>query len=163
MTRLLLLALVVLAGNASAAGAEFFVSPAGRDTNPGTADKPFATLERARDAARMRRVAEPQAAVRIVVGGGTYRSGQTIVFDLRDSTDNAATEIVAAPGERPVLSGAAPLPGGWRPAPQDLARLAKPARSKVWVPTCRPTGSRFARSFRATPCCRGLARRASAS
>ena len=48
MTRLLLLALVALAGTASAAEVEFFVSPAGQDTHPGTAEKPFATLERAR-------------------------------------------------------------------------------------------------------------------
>ena len=33
-------------------GGEFYVSPAGLDSNPGTKDKPFAALEAARDAAR---------------------------------------------------------------------------------------------------------------
>jgi hypothetical protein len=134
MPRLLMLTLLALAGNSSAMADEFFVSPAGQDTNPGTAEKPFATLERARDAARMRRATEPRVSVRIVVGGGTYRIGRTIVFDLRDSGDQSAiTEIVAAAGERPVLSGAAPLPGGWRPAPEGLARLPEPARGQVWM------------------------------
>ena len=32
--------------------AEFHVAPTGNDANPGTMEKPFATLERARDAAR---------------------------------------------------------------------------------------------------------------
>lgn len=142
MTRVLMLTLVVLAGNAPDARGDLFVSPLGQDTNPGTAEEPFATVERARDAARKRRRTEPQASERIVVGGGTYRIERTIVFDLRDSVcGDAATEIVAAAGERPVLSGAAPLPGGWQPAPQDLARLPKPARGKVWmadVPTDWP-------------------------
>jgi len=134
MTRALMLTLVILVGNSFAAASEFFVSPTGHDANPGSEEKPFATLERARDAARQRRVTEPQGAMRIVVGGGTYRIGRSIVFDLRDSAaDNAATEIVAAPGQRPVFSGAAPLPGGWQPAPQELARLPEPARGKVWM------------------------------
>ncbi|MDH7504119.1 MAG: hypothetical protein QHJ82_15585, partial [Verrucomicrobiota bacterium] len=34
------------------ATADFHVSPAGSDSNPGTASSPFATLERARDAVR---------------------------------------------------------------------------------------------------------------
>ena len=64
--------------------AEFYVATAGDDAHPGTQDRPFATLERARDAVRALRVTEPQAAVRVVLGGGTYRLGQAIVFDLRD-------------------------------------------------------------------------------
>ena len=33
-------------------GGEWFVAPNGSDDNPGTKDKPFATLEKARDAVR---------------------------------------------------------------------------------------------------------------
>lgn len=43
--------------------AELFVSPQGSDTNSGTLARPFATLERARDAARrLRRTAIPPKA-----------------------------------------------------------------------------------------------------
>jgi len=114
--------------------AEFHVAPNGDNANPGTKAKPFATLERARDATREVRLATPDAAIRIVVYGGTYRVGRTIVFDLRDSVaGNARTEIVAAPGERPMFGGAFPLPGAWQRAPHDLARLPEKARGRVWV------------------------------
>ena len=36
----------------SGSGAEYYVAPGGRDENPGTKSKPFATLERARDEVR---------------------------------------------------------------------------------------------------------------
>ena len=118
----------------TALAADFYVAADGHDANPGTEAQPFATLERARDAVRAARVAEPQRSVRIVMRGGVYRIAHTVVFDLRDNASgNATTEIVAAPNERPILSGAAPLPGGWKPAPRDLARLPVAARGHVWV------------------------------
>ncbi|MCX6901261.1 MAG: right-handed parallel beta-helix repeat-containing protein [Verrucomicrobia bacterium] len=113
--------------------AEVFVEPTGNDSNPGTKAKPFATLERARDAARQIRDATPEAAIRIVMRGGAYRIGRTIVFDLRDNAiGKATTEIVAAPNEHPILSGAVPLPGGWKKAPTNLTRLPEKARGRVW-------------------------------
>ncbi len=129
-----LLTALLLALLAASQAADFFVSPNGNDANPGTEAKPVATLERARDAARAARASDPKAGCRVVLGGGTYIMNRTLVFDLRDSAaGNAITEIVAAPNARPVLSGAAPLPGGWQLAPQDLPRLPKQARGRVWV------------------------------
>lgn len=49
---LTLLIALLLASFTPLPAAEFFVSPSGNDTNPGTEAKPFATLERGRDAAR---------------------------------------------------------------------------------------------------------------
>lgn len=46
------LVLLVLCSAAQMCGEEFYVSPKGADTNPGTKSQPFASLERARDAAR---------------------------------------------------------------------------------------------------------------
>ncbi len=117
-----------------ACAATFHVATNGDDTNPGTQAKPFATLERARDAGRAARSAEPELSIQIVLGGDTHRLAKTVVFDLRDSsTGTATTEIVAAPGTRPILSGAAPLPGPWRRAPANLSRLPEKARGRVWV------------------------------
>ncbi|HOD84136.1 MAG: hypothetical protein BWX88_04997 [Planctomycetes bacterium ADurb.Bin126] len=118
------------------AEAEFHVAPDGSDDAPGTKERPFATLERARDAVRAARAKTPdagkpggaKAAWRIVLHGGTHRLARTVVFDLRD----ADVEVAAAPGEQPVLSGAAPLPGGWIKAPSDLPGLADKARGHVW-------------------------------
>jgi hypothetical protein len=131
---LTLVAALLFVPPAALPAADFYVAPHGRDTHPGTPDQPFATLERGRDAIRMARAAAPGICGRIIVGGGTYRLERTLVFDLRDSVDgDATTELVAAPGQRPLLSGAAPLPGGWRLAPQNLPRLPDKARGRVWV------------------------------
>ena len=124
-----LVATLLLAPLATLHAAEFYVAPHGDDANPGTAAKPFASLQRAREAVRVTRATDPPAACQIILGGGTYRLERTVVFDLRHS----AVEIVAAANARPILSGAAPLPGGWQRAPHDLVRLPEKARGRVWV------------------------------
>jgi hypothetical protein len=66
--------------------ADFVVAPSGSDNNPGTADKPFATLARARDAVRKLNAGGPPKATRIVlVRGGTYAWKDTVVFGPEDS------------------------------------------------------------------------------
>jgi hypothetical protein len=125
----LLFTTLLFAPLAALQAAEFHVSPFGNDADVGTKAKPFATLERARDAVRADRAADPQAAGRIILDGGTYRLQRTLTFDLRDG----AVEIIAAADARPIISGSAPLPGGWQRAPQDLARLQEKARGRVWV------------------------------
>jgi len=72
-------ALILLAGAGSMAGADFHVAPTGNDAHPGTKEKPFATLERARDAARQAKQAT------VVLAGGTYRLTGTFALDERDS------------------------------------------------------------------------------
>lgn len=62
--------------------AEFHVSPAGDDGNPGTKDKPFATLQRARD--EIRRFKSPEGAT-VLLRGGLYSMPQGIVFEKQDS------------------------------------------------------------------------------
>lgn len=52
---------------------EFFIAPTGDDSNPGTLDRPFATLTRARNAVREAKRATPKpAAVIVQIRGGTY-------------------------------------------------------------------------------------------
>lgn len=72
-----------------AVSATFHVAPAGQDPNPGTAERPFATLETARDAAR-KAGAGPH---RIVVMPGEYFLERTLELDARDNglTIEAAT------------------------------------------------------------------------
>lgn len=96
-------------------GARFHVAPGGRDDGPGTRGKPFATLERARQAVRELKAAGPLAQpVQVCVHGGTYPLTQPLVFGPEDSgTEQAPVVYAAAPGETPVLSGGVPLTG-WR-------------------------------------------------
>ena len=72
-------ALLLAAGTAGSA--TFHVGPAGADANPGTAGRPFATLEAARDAAR-KSGAESRC---IVVMPGDYFLTKTLELDARDN------------------------------------------------------------------------------
>ncbi len=109
----------VLASSPDArAPATFYVSHSGRDTwsgrlaapNAARSDGPFATLERARDAAR----AAKGGGITVTVRGGTYRLSRTFALTEEDS-GTAASPVTwrAAPGEVVTLTGAAPV-RGWR-------------------------------------------------
>lgn len=75
----LLLPCVLSAITATAAG--FHVAPGGSDANPGTSDKPFATLAHARDAARR----NADMAKTIHLAAGRYFLTEPLVLDERDS------------------------------------------------------------------------------
>jgi hypothetical protein len=97
MKRVPLIALVVfsLAIAASLRAAEFFVSPAGSDANPGTKEQPFATLERARDAARaLRKSAGRVEPVTLWLRGGTFFLTQPFSLSAEDSGSAAAPFVV---------------------------------------------------------------------
>lgn len=92
--------------------AELHVAPTGADTNPGTVEKPFATLERARDAVRKLKIQSPKLKAEIVVRGGIYELPQTLKLDATDSgTQDAPALWRAYPGEQPVLTGGAKITG----------------------------------------------------
>lgn len=89
--------------------AEFHVATNGKDTNPGTPDQPFATLERARDEIRKSR---PTGGATVFVHGGCYWLPQGIVFEKQDSRTPEAPVIYRAyEGEKPVLIGGRPITG----------------------------------------------------
>jgi hypothetical protein len=126
---------LALAG--SAAGAEFYVAPDGRDTGPGTKGKPFATLEAARDAIRQRR-ADPKAArerFTVWIRGGTYVREQSLELGMADSgAPGAPIAYVGYQDERPRVVGGR-IVRGFRPVQEAaiLQRLREEARSQVFV------------------------------
>lgn len=66
------------------AAAEWHVAPDGDDANPGTKDRPFATLERARTAAReQERSGDDYATIRLAPG--IHRRTKPFLLDSRDS------------------------------------------------------------------------------
>jgi len=108
------------APTATAATADFFVSPKGNDrwsgrlADPGENDGPFATVARAREAVRawLRTQKEPRP-VRVVLRGGTYYLDQPLEFGPEDSgTEKAPVVYSAALGEKVVLSGGRRIAGG---------------------------------------------------
>ena len=109
-TRTLLTALL-FAPLAALQAAEFHVAPTGNDANPGTEAKPFATLERAREAVRALQTREGAT---VCVRAGTYFLKEPLVFTPEDSgAKDRPVTYVAAPGEKPVISGGMPITG-WR-------------------------------------------------
>ncbi len=114
----------LIAGEGGAAAmpghADFYIAPDGDDANPGSRARPFATLARARDAARQKRKDQPNAGeVAIRLRGGTYFVPAAVTLDPSDSN----TRFVAEPGETPVFTGAGRLTGRW----------AKEAAGPVWT------------------------------
>lgn len=92
--------------------AAFYVSTTGDDSNAGTAESPFRTLERARDTVRdmKQRGALPQGGVVIAIQPGEYPVGQTFKLNADDSGTEAAPIVYCADGARSVrFSGAARL------------------------------------------------------
>lgn len=102
----LLLSLVVSLSFQGNEPTGFTVSPAGKDTNPGTPEAPFATLTRARDALR---AAGPASGRTVRLRAGTYFLPEPLVLG---SQDGSAT-WEAAPGETVVISGGRIITG-WK-------------------------------------------------
>lgn len=93
---------------------ELYVSPKGADSNPGTKARPFASLERARDAAR---AAKHDVAITIWLRGGNYRRTTTFALTAADSGTAAAPVIYrAVAGEKVRIVGGAQVEGfkKWR-------------------------------------------------
>src|ERR1043166_4173862 len=86
---------------------DFHVAPNGNDTASGKIDAPFATLERARDAAR---VLQGKKDVLIFVRGGIYFLDQSLVFGAEDT---GPVTFAAYPGEKPIRRGGTPIKG-WK-------------------------------------------------
>ena len=118
-------------------GKIFYVSPAGDDGADGTQDRPFRTLERARDAVRALKQARggrlPDNGARIVIAGGEYACERTFRLTGEDS-GTAETPIVyqARTGETPVFRGGVQVTE-WQPISDAAlrARLDSTVRDRV--------------------------------
>ncbi|MBN8459347.1 MAG: peptide-binding protein [Verrucomicrobia bacterium] len=92
--------------------ADFHVSPAGKDGNPGTSGQPFQTLHAAQKAVRKVAGHEP---VNVIVRGGVYYLPEALVFTPEDSGSKTAPVVwQAAKGEMPIISGGQALKLEWQ-------------------------------------------------
>lgn len=116
--------------------AEIYVSPTGSDSNPGTSNKPMATVAMAlRKAREMRRLNDAAVAggIRIIVQQGIYTLYEPIFVRPEDSgTPASPTTIEAAPGEKPVFSGGVQITG-WAKPNGVVTGLPAAAQGKVWM------------------------------
>ncbi|MCY3761282.1 MAG: phage tail protein, partial [Gemmatimonadetes bacterium] len=116
---------------------ELHVSPSGDDDGDGSAEQPFATPARARDALRHLKSAGPlpAAGATVWLHGGAYRLRQSFLLEEQDSgSPGAPITWRAAPGERPRFLGGIELPpAAWDPVedPAVLRKLPEEARNSV--------------------------------
>ncbi len=114
----------------------FHVRPDGNDAGPGSADAPFATLERARDAVRAAKKAGAlPGGAEVVLHAGRYALTRSLKLEAEDSgAEGAPIVYKAAPGAVVSLTGARPIPcGAFQPLAGDAIdeRLDPAARGQV--------------------------------
>lgn len=123
--------------SAQAQSMKLYVSKNGSDSNGGTLNKPFATLEKARDAIRVMKSkgSLPAGGVTVVIRGGEYRFTQTLQFDEQDSgTADSPITYQAYDGEKVTFSGGDLLDTSrFQPVsnPEALSRIPEQARGNV--------------------------------
>ncbi len=108
LPRLVVVCLVVMSLSASAAvpEADFYVALDGDDNNPGTEEKPFATIYQAQIAIRQMLEKGVDKDLLVYISDGIYFLNKPITFGPEDysSRDHSVT-YAAYPGENPVFSG----------------------------------------------------------
>jgi hypothetical protein len=87
----------------------FFVSTQGNDKNPGTKEKPYATIGKAQiEASKLKE------AVNIILRGGTYYLTKPVIITSQDSRSGSTAIVFKSfPGESVIVSGAVPLKLKW--------------------------------------------------
>ena len=128
-TRLMIVSTVALAlftGVGSMEARSYYVAPNGDDSNPGTLQKPFATLQRAQQASLKE---AGRKAVRVFVREGTYYLPETLVFTAADSGAKAAPVVYQAyQKEHAVISGGVRLQNlKWEPYKDGVLQARVPA------------------------------------
>ena len=135
--KLLKMIMTVLAMGISitAFGADFHVAPQGKDSNPGTKSKPFATLSAARDAIReLPRSAKAQG-VTVWIDEGRYPADKSFTLEAKDSgTEKNPIVYRARENAKVVFDGGVVLKtSDWKSVTDSdiLKRLPEVAQGKV--------------------------------
>lgn len=124
---MMLLAITCLSGAPPAGGAELFVATNGSDANPGTAERPFATIAKARDAVQERVAKGTDAEVTVWIKGGTYELAEPLVFGPQSGgTEKTSVTYAAMPGDRVIFSGGREI-AGWQREDDGLWTARLPA------------------------------------
>lgn len=84
---------------------DFFVSPWGNDSNPGTKQAPFSTIEKAQLMVLERMKTTPGENCTVWLHGGEYQIENTILFDSNDFNGSGNITFKAMRKQKPVISG----------------------------------------------------------
>lgn len=114
---------MVLVNTMTTQAAQVHVSPGGNDANPGSAEKPLATLAAAQRAARAARVQAANGPVTVWLHQGVYYLPET----LRFTSEDAGCTYAAVEGNRVVISGGSKLDLKWEPYSDGILHATTPA------------------------------------
>jgi uncharacterized protein YjdB len=134
----MVLSAVPAAAEVSSGGAALYVSNAGSDTNAGTEEAPFATLEKARDAIRAMKNGPglPEGGVTVYLREGTYARSASFNLTADDSGAPGSPVVYRSfPYESARITGGASLDPLQFTVVSDSAirdRLPEEARDAVW-------------------------------
>ncbi len=103
-------------GYASDDVVRFYVSTYGSDSNIGTFEQPFASLDAAKTSIRNAKKGGLSVPAEVIIRGGTYYLKQTLELGPEDSgTRDAPITWRAYENERVILSGGKRITGKWKP------------------------------------------------
>jgi parallel beta-helix repeat protein len=114
LTKLALLA-VLFVSTFGASARDFYVAVNGNDANPGTKDKPVATLEAARDLVRQYKAIHemPQEGITVWIREGQYYQKTPFLLNENDSGEPGSRVVWRANGEDEVrITGGINIPSG---------------------------------------------------
>lgn len=128
---------------------ECWVAPGGDDAGPGSKERPFGSLERAREAVRQARSAGTPRASLVHLLPGVYPRSASFELTAKDGGSAAAPVCYRAEGVAVLRAGTAVPPGALRPLtdPALGARLDPAARGKVYELDLAKLGVRHAQRF----------------
>ena len=115
----------------------FYISNDGNDSNDGSSEKPFKTLEKARDHIReiISSGAYPEGGITVYLRGGDYELNQSFALESGDSgKDTSPITYMSYPGETARITGGKKLPySEFKPIEKDMAEklIDKSAADKV--------------------------------
>ncbi|MCK9265998.1 hypothetical protein M0P98_03830 [bacterium] len=122
---------------------KIYVSPKGRDTNPGTKDKPFASIKRAQQEVRKIKVGDkPQGGIKVYLRGGNYFTDEGFLFEKEDSGEEDWPVVYSAyPGEEVRLIGGKQVKNFKLLTDTNLLKkLPTESKGKVWVADLKTAG-----------------------
>jgi alpha-glucosidase len=124
--------------------ARYYVARNGNNASTGSRAKPFASLERAREAVRNYVKDHPGDSVTVFIRQGEYALTHSLVFDSLDGGhESAPVAYCAYPGDQVTLTGGVAVPLNKAVPVRDnkiLARLPPEAREKVLAVDLRALG-----------------------
>ena len=121
---------------------EFYVSPTGNDSDPGTLTEPFQSLFKAKESVRLQLKESSDKSIVVNIKGGMYFCEAPVVFTYEDSgNENFPVIYKAADGEKPVFTGSRELKN-WQPLDnsEKLEILPPEVHGKIYVTDTKAAG-----------------------